>query len=136
MKIKHHKQIVDMLYNEWDLGKTPSKAQGKVCAWIYWFEILSEAEYICTEKENNNIIGVCGYSKWKSNKHFIRKKLFWLLKQLLIHSFLIKDKKAIIKYLHDYDYLPKELDNYFDGEITILIVKKEFRNKKINIENL
>ena len=49
MKVKDHKQIVDILYKEWDLGKTASKAKGKTCAWIYWFEILSEAEEVITE---------------------------------------------------------------------------------------
>lgn len=131
MRIKHHKQIVDMLYKEWDLGKTASKAKGKTCAWIYWFEILSEAEKIVIEKMNSNIIGVCGYSKWNSKRHIIRKRIYGLLKWLLIHSFLVKNKEAIYKYDSDYDYLPEELENYFDGEITILIVDKQYRGKQI-----
>ena len=61
MRIKHHKQIVDMLYKEWDLGKKSSKAKGKTCAWIYWFEILNEVEEVITEKKDNNIIGICAY---------------------------------------------------------------------------
>ncbi len=129
MKVKHHKQIVDILYKEWDLGKTTSKSIGKTCAWIYWFEILSEAEEVITEKINDTIVGVCGYTKWNSKKHIIRKKTFELLKWLLIHSFLVKDKNAIYKYNDDYDYLPKELENYFDGEVTILIVDKQHRGK-------
>lgn len=44
MRFKHHKEIIDMLYNEWDLGKKNSGAKGKTCAWIYWFEILGESE--------------------------------------------------------------------------------------------
>ena len=131
MKFKQHKQIVDILYKEWDLGKTASKAKGKTCAWIYWFEILSEAEELVTEKINNTIVGVCGYTRWNSKKHIIRKKIYGLLKWLLIHSPFIKNKKAIYKYDADYDYLPKELENYFDGEITILIVDKKYRGKKI-----
>lgn len=131
MKIKHHKQIVDILYKEWDLGKTASKAKGKTCAWIYWFEILNEAEEIVVEKMNDMIIGVCGYTKWNSKKHIIRKKIYGLLKYLLIHSPLVKDKKSIYKYNDDYDYLPKELENYFDGEITILIVDKQYRGKQL-----
>lgn len=39
MKIRHHRQMIDMLYDEWDLGKSVAKTDGKVCAWIYWFEI-------------------------------------------------------------------------------------------------
>lgn len=131
MKFKQHKQIVDILYKEWDLGKTASKAKGKTCAWIYWFEILSEAEELVTEKIDDTIVGVCGYTKWNSKKHIIRKKIYGLLKWLLIHSPFVKDKKAIYKYDADYDYLPKELENYFDGEIKILIVDKKYRGKKL-----
>lgn len=80
MKFKHHKQIVDILYKEWDLGKTASKAKGKTCAWIYWFEILNEAEEIVVEKMNDMIIEVCGYTKWNSKKHIIRKKVYGLLR--------------------------------------------------------
>ena len=136
MRIKHHKQIVDMLYNEWDLGKKSSKAKGKICAWIYWFEILNEAEQIIIEKENDNIIGVCGYSKWNSKKHFIRKKYYGILKDILINSPLIKNKQAIHEYNDSYSYSPKELDEYFDGEITILIVNKSYRNKNIGTKLL
>ena len=38
------KQSVDMLYNEWDLGKISSRSKGKICTWIYLFEILEETE--------------------------------------------------------------------------------------------
>ena len=136
MRIKHHKQIVDMLYNEWDLGKKSSNAKGKICAWIYWFEILNEAEQIIIKKENNNVIGVCGYSKWNSKKHFIRKKYYGILKDILINSPLIKNKQAIYEYNTSYSYSPKELDAYFDGEITILIVDKANRNKSIGTKLL
>ena len=63
MKIKYHKQIVDMLDDEWDLGKKRSNAIGKICAWIYWFEILTDVEKIIIEKQDNKVVGVCGYSK-------------------------------------------------------------------------
>lgn len=131
MKIKSHKHIVDMLYNEWDLGKKSSNAKGKTCAWIYWFEILNEAEQVIIEKQDNKVVGVCGYSKWNSKKHCLRKKYYGILKNILIHSPLIKNKQAIYKYNDDYYYLPKELENHFDGEITILIVDKSYRGKKI-----
>lgn len=131
MKFSEHTQIVDMLYNEWDLGKESSKAKGKICAWIYWFEILKEAEQIVIEKENNKVIGVCGYSKWNSKKHYIRKKYYAILRNILMNSPLIKDKEAIYKYNADYDYLPEELKGYFDGEITILIVDKAYRGRNV-----
>lgn len=136
MRIKHHKQIVDMLYNEWDLGKINSKAKGKTCAWIYWFEILNEVEQIILEMDNNNVIGVCGYSKFNSKKYLIRKKYYKILKNILINSPLIKNRKAIYEYNDAYDYSPKELNGYFDGEITILIVDKSYRNKHIGTKLL
>ena len=136
MKLKYHKQIVKMLYDEWDLGKQSSNAKGKICAWIYWFEILNETEQLITQKENNEVIGVCGYSKWNSRKHLIRKKYYKILRSILLHSSLIKNKEAIYKYNNDYNYLPKELENYFDGEISILIVRKDYRGKNIGKELL
>ena len=125
------RNIVNLLDNEWDLGKTPSKAKGKICAWIYLFEILEESENVVIEKEGNNVIGICSYAKWNSKKHLIKKKFYNILKNLLIHSPFIKDKKAVIKYNEDYDYTPKEMENYFDGKVSILIVDENFRGKGI-----
>lgn len=45
----------------------------------------------------------------------------------MIHSPLVPDKKAINEYNNNYNYLPKELNNYFDGELTILIINKSYR---------
>ena len=44
---------------------------------------------------------------------------------------MVKTKKALDEYNKNYDYIPEELKNYFDGEISILIVDKEYRGKKI-----
>ena len=57
MNLVEMKQSVEMLYDEWDLGKTPSHSKGKVCAWIYLFEILEETEKMVIEKENGKGIG-------------------------------------------------------------------------------
>lgn len=131
MNLKEMKQVVDMFYEEWDLGKTPSHSKGKICSWIYLFEVLEETEKMVIEKEDDKVIGICGYAKWNSKKHIIKKKFFWLLKNLCIWSPFVKNKKAMYQYSKDYDYTPKELENYFDGEISILIVNKEYRGKKI-----
>ncbi len=37
----------------------------------------------------------------------------------------------MIKYLKDYDYTPTQLENYFDGEISLLIIDKSYRGKGI-----
>ena len=131
MNLVEMKQAVDILYNEWELEKTPSHSKGKICAWIYLFEILEETEKMIIEKDNGKVIGICGYAKWNSKKHIIRKKLFGILKTLLIWSPLVKDKKAIYKYNNDYNYVPDELANYFDGEISILILNSNYRGKGI-----
>ncbi len=131
MKPSEMKQIVNMLYNEWNLGKKEAKAKGKICAWIYLFEVLEETEKVVLEKEKNKVIGMCGYSKRNSKKYILRKKFFKLLKNICINSPSIKDKKAIIKYSQDYDYTPAELKNHFDGEISLLIVDKKYRGKGI-----
>lgn len=127
MKYQEMKQVVNLLYDEWDLGKKSSQAKGKVCAWIYLFEILEESEKLILEKTNNKVIGICGYSKWNSKKHLLKKKFYKTLKNILIHSPFIKNKQAIYKYYKNYDYLPQELENHFDGEISILIVDKNYR---------
>lgn len=131
MKLKEMNQVVDMLYEEWDLGKTESGAKGKTCAWIYLFEILEESEKIILKKLNNKVIGICGYSKWNSKKHLIRKWTYSFLKKILIHSPMIKNKQAIFKYNEDYDYVPNDMANYFDGEISILIVNKDYRGQNV-----
>lgn len=125
------KQSVDMLYNEWDLGKISSRSKGKICTWIYLFEILEETEKMIIEKENGKVIGICGYAKWNSKKHIIRKKFYSILKNVLIWSPLVKNKKAIYEYNKNYNYMPKELTNHFDGEISILILSKNYRGKGI-----
>lgn len=125
------KQSVNMLYDEWDLGKTPSRSKGKVCAWIYLFGILEETEKMIIEKSDGKVIGICGYAKWKSKKHIIRKKFFHMLKILFIYSPLVKDKKALYRYNNNYSYTPEELNNYFDGEISILILNSNYRGKGI-----
>lgn len=131
MRLKHHRQIVDLLYQEWDLGKSASGARGKTCAWLYWLEILSEAEHLIIETRAGNIVGVCGYSKWGSKAHSFRKHSYGTVRKLLANSFLVKNKAAIHKYDQDYDYTPQTLEGYFDGEIAILIVDKKFRGQKI-----
>lgn len=131
MKISDMLQAVKVLDNEWDLGKRGSKAKGKICAWIYLMEILEETEKMIIYKEENKLIGFCGYEKYDSRKNRLKKKFYHIVKQCLIMSPTIKNKEAIYQYMKDYDYTPKELKNEFDGEISILIVDKEYRGKGI-----
>lgn len=137
MNIKEMKQAVDMLGKEWNLGKKEAEAEGNICAWIYLMQILEESERVITYKEKDELIAFCGYAKWNSKKHILRKKLAKVIKNKLMNSKKIKNKEAIKKYNENYGYYePKEIENKFDGEISILIVKKEYQNKGIGTKLL
>lgn len=137
MNIKEMQQAVDILGKEWNLGKKESGAEGNICAWIYLMEILEESERIISYKENGELVGFCGYAKWNSKKHLLRKKLAKIVKNRLMNSKKIKNKDAIKKYDENYGYYaPKEIEKKFDGEISILIVKKQYQNKGIGTKLL
>lgn len=123
------KRMANLLYDEWDLAKEKSGSKGKTCAYIYLFEILNESEKIVIKMDDNKLVGFAGYSKWRSKKHIIRKTFYGLLTKLLINSPLVKNKQAIYDYNEAYDGVPKDLEDYFDGELSILIVDKNYRGK-------
>lgn len=125
------KQAVKLLANEWNLGKKDCGATGDVCAWIYLFSVLEESERIVTYKDGRKLIGFAGYSKNNSKKLLLKKKIYKNLKNKLYKSKDIKDLNALKEYENNYDYLPQELKDYFDGEVSILIVDKNYRGKNI-----
>lgn len=125
------KQAVKLLANEWNLGKKESGATGNICAWIYLFTILEESEKIVTYKDGRKLVGFCGYSRNNFKKHLFKKKFYTIVKNKLYKNKNIKDLHALKQYENNYDYLPKELENYFDGEVSILLVDKNYRGKSI-----
>lgn len=129
MKYNEMKQAVNLLANEWDLGKKEAGAEGNICAWIYLMDLLEESEQIVTYKSGNKLIGFCGYSKQSSHKKIVKKKIYKIIGNILKKSKKIKNKNAINKYCNN--YVPEELENYFDGEVSILIVDKNYRGKNI-----
>ena len=131
MKYNEMKQAVNLLANEWDLGKKEAGAEGNICAWIYLMDLLEESEQIVTYKSGNKLIGFCGYSKQSSHKKIVKKKIYKIIGNILKKSKKIKNKDAINKYYNNYNYVPEELENYFDGEVSILIVDKNYRGKNI-----
>lgn len=131
MTIKDMKQAVKLLSKEWNLGKKEAGADNDICAWIYLLDVLQESEKIITYKAGNKLIGFCGYSKENSNKNMISKKIYGFIKNKLYKSNSIKNLKAFKEYESNYNYIPVELKNYFDGEISILIVDCNYRGKKI-----
>ena len=131
MNYNEMKQAVKLLSKEWNLGKKEAEANNDICAWIYLLDILQESEKIIKYKEGNKLIGFCGYSKESSNKHKVSKEFYKIVKNRLYKSKSIKNLEALKEYENNYNYVPKELKNYFDGEVSIIIVDKDYRGKKI-----
>jgi len=131
MKIKDMKQAVNLLMKEWDLGAIESGTDKKICALIYLMEILEETEKFVYYRENGKLLGFAGYSKNNSRKYIFRKKFYTFIKNMLYKSKKIKDLESLKEYQKNYEYTPKELENYFDGEISILILDEKCRGKGI-----
>lgn len=131
MMYNEMKQAVKLLSKEWNLGKKEAGADNDICAWIYLFDVLQESERIIKYKDGNKLIGFCGYSKEYSNKHKLSKMFYGFVKNRLYKSKSIKNLKAFKEYENNYNYMPDELKNYFDGEVSILIVDEDYRGKKI-----
>lgn len=131
MRYRDMKYAVKLLEAEWDLGKKECGANGNICAWIYLMEILEETEQFVYYRENDELIGFAGYSKSNSKKHILKKKLYSFIKKQLYKSKKIKDLEALKKYECNYNYLPSNMENYFDGEVSILILDKTYRGKGI-----
>lgn len=131
MKYKDMKQAVKLLGNEWNLGKKESGATNNICAWIYLMEILKETEQFVYYKENGKLLGFAGYSKNSSKKKLLKKKFYTFIKNRLYKSKSIKDLNALHEYEKNYDYMPEDLKNKFDGEISMLIIDTNLRGKGI-----
>ena len=131
MKLNDMKRAVELLENEWDLGEVESGASRRLCAWIYLLEILEESEQFVYYKENNKLLGFAGYSKWNSKKHILKKKFYAFVKKLLYKSKEIKDVNALKEYEKNYDYVPDNMRDYFDGELSMLILDKSYRGRGI-----
>lgn len=131
MNYNEMKQAVKLLSKEWNLGKKEAGADNNICAWIYLFDVLQESEKIIKYKDKNKLIGFCGYSKESSKKHRVSKKFYGFVKNRLYKSKSIKNLKAFKEYEDNYNYIPEKLQNYFDGEVSILIVDEDYRGKKI-----
>lgn len=131
MTIKNMQQAVKLLEKEWDLGAKASGASRRLCAWIYLMEILEETEQFVYYRENGKLLGFAGYSNNKSKKHLLRKKFYKFVRYQLYKSKDIKDLKALREYEDNYYYVPNNMKNYFDGEVLILILDKNYRGKGI-----
>ena len=125
------KRAVELLENEWDLGEIESGASRRLCAWIYLLEILEETEQFVYYRENGKLLGFAGYSKCNSKKHILKKKFYTFVKKQLYKSKKIKDVNALMEYENNYDYVPDNMRDYFDGELSMLILDKSYRGRGI-----
>ena len=96
MKYNEMKQAVNLLAEEWNLGKEESEAEGNICAWIYLIDVLEESEKIVTYKDGKKLVGFCGYSKENSHKKLIKKKIYKIISNVLRKSKKIKNKEGFI----------------------------------------
>ena len=131
MKVNDMLRAVELLENEWDLGGMECGASRRLCAWIYLLEILEETEQFVYYKENGKLLGFAGYSKWNSKKHMLKKRFYSFIKKQLYKSKEIKDVKALMEYEKNYDYVPDHMRDYFDGELSMLILDKSCRGRGI-----
>ena len=131
MKYKDMKKAVKLLENEWDLGKKKSGASRHLCAWIYLMELLEQADYIAYYRINGSLVGFASYAKWDSKKHFFKKLIYRIIKNRLYKSKEIKNRNALKEYMNNYNYVPKKLEDYFDGEVSMLIIDEKYRGKGI-----
>ena len=122
--------VVDMFLDEWDLGRSLSQTSGRTCGWVYLFEILSQSDEIIAHYDNGRVCGIAGYGNFRKPRKKFRKSLYRLRRNLLI-KMKIRNKDGLKKYYETYNYFPKELENYFDGDLSILIVDKQHRSKGI-----
>lgn len=129
MRIKDMKQAVKLFSKEWNLGSKESGNSREFCAWIYLFGILEETEKFVYYRENGKMLGFAGYSKLNSKKHLFRKKIYSSLKNILYKK--IKNLKGLKRYENNYSYLPDNLKNYFDGEVSMLILDSSKRGQGI-----
>lgn len=131
MKLKDMKQAVKLLSKEWNLGKKECGAENDICAWIYLMEILEKTERFVYYRKNGKLLGFAGYSKKVSKKHFFKKKFYTFIKNLLYKNKSIKDIDALHEYEFNYDYMPGEMKEKYDGEISMLILDPSLRGKGI-----
>ena len=131
MKYRDMKQAVKLLDEEWNLGKREAGVTSNVCAWIYLMELLEKTDKFIYYRENGKLLGFAGYSKYGSNKHQFKNKIYAFIKHQLYKSGDIKDLDALHEYKNNYDYMPEDIKKECDGEVLILIIDSKIRGKGI-----
>lgn len=130
-KFKYYKECIDMLDEEWDLGKTSAEINGNISARIYMLEILIYSTEIIVCLDNEKVIGFAGYDKYNDKRNFLKKKFLSFVRKLMFYSHKIKHRDKLKEYYSAYSYTPESLNEKFDGELMILITRNEYREKGI-----
>lgn len=94
-------------------------------------EILEETEQFVYYRQNGKLLGFAGYSNKNSKKKKFQKKFYTFIKNKLYKSKNIKDLDALLEYKKNYDYMPENLKNEYDGELSMIIIDSSLRGKGI-----
>lgn len=130
-KFKYYKECVDILGEEWDLGKTSAEIKGNISARIYMLEILMYSTEIIVCLDNKKVIGFAGYDKYSDKRDWLKKKFISFVRKLMFYSHKIKHRDKLIEYYDAYSYTPESLIGKFDGELIMLITRNEYREQGI-----
>lgn len=122
--------FVNMLGNEWNLGKRQSCTKGNVCSWLYAYWILADAHRIYTYEKNGKAVGFVGYDAYKRPKTLKQYFFLFMFNFLRLHPFIIYPKK-LDEYYDKYEYVPEEMKILGNSGLSIIIVDKKYRGKGI-----
>ncbi|MDR0462360.1 MAG: GNAT family N-acetyltransferase [Christensenellaceae bacterium] len=127
-KREHFTKIVDMFLEQWDLGRFASETPGRACGRIYLFEILNCSDQIIAFFDKGEICGIAGFGNYRKPAMRFKRWCYKIRRKIMINR-KIKNKSGFWKYYESYHYSPKEFENYFDGDLSILIVDKRYRGR-------
>ncbi len=118
-------QAINLLLTEWNLGVKESNGPKWVCGMLYLNDIILESRYMIALKNKNKLIGYCGYS---DNNYIKHNKIIYIhnkINELLEH--LLNNRQGYVDYINNYEYTPEFLEKSFDGEVSIIILDKQYR---------
>ncbi len=123
-------RLVSLLDKEWELGDRESSFGRKVYSLIYAMEVLKGSNVLLSYTVNGSPIGFVGYGSTSfSLKNAPLKLLATFLEKLFWMIPFLKNKVSNKLYYWSYDYLPINLKNYFDSELSMLILDDVYRGK-------
>lgn len=130
LQLKDYGACVRMLHNEWHFGERHSKTNGRLCGWIYFFDILSCSQGIYIYEKNKKVAGLVGFESYRLKPN-LRMRFFSLLKNILFFHPAITDRESLRHYYETYKYVPDKFKIKENCELTIFITHKNFRGQGV-----